>query len=310
MTPNQDPCPAVESSSIDPDWVQASPARIGQALRHALAKPGGNWFVVDASRRVREAPRRYVVAGTELVVWRDEQGIAAAPASCPHMGADLSTGRVCAKGLVCPWHGLVLGRQGHGAWQPFPTHDDGTLLWARLPVGELSRPTPPASGRPERYVAASFRFELSCDPQDVLANRLDPWHGAHLHGHSFEALEVTSAERDALRMWVRVKAFGPIRADAEVVFSCPSPRSIVMTIERGEGAGSVLETHATPIAPGRTAVTEAIFATTSRPATMWLLERSWVRPVLRRQMIAHAKKLWNEDRQYSERRYALRNAAP
>jgi len=309
MTPNPKPSAAPEPSRADPDWVQASPARIDRALRHAQSKVGGNWFVVDASERVRDTPSRYVLADTELVVWRDDQGIGVAPASCPHMGADLSTGRVCATGVVCPWHGLVLGHKGHGAWQPFPTHDDGTLLWARLPAGELSRPKPPALARPERNVAATFRFELDCDPQDVIANRLDPWHGAHLHGHSFEALEVTSAERDELRMRVRVKAFGPIRMDAEVMFSCPGPRSIVMTIEEGEGAGSVLETHASPIAPGRTAVTEAIFATTSRSKAMWLFERPWVRPFLRRQMVVHAKRLWNEDREYSERRYSLRHAA-
>ena len=38
-----------------------------------------------------------------------------------------------------------------------------------------------------------------------------------------------------------------------------------MTIVRGDGLGSVVETHATPIAPGRTAIIEATLATSDRP---------------------------------------------
>ena len=39
----------------------------------------------------------------------------------------------------------------------------------------------------------------------------------------------------------------PVRAE----FSCPDSHTIVMTITGGEGTGSVVETHATPLtAPG------------------------------------------------------------
>ena len=45
-----------------------------------------------------------------------------------------------------------------------------------------------------------------------------------------------------------------LTVEVDAVFHCPEPRTIVMTIVEGEGKGSVVETHATPIAPGRTAV--------------------------------------------------------
>jgi hypothetical protein len=50
----------------------------------------------------------------------------------------------------------------------------------------------------------------------------------------------------------------PVRAE----FTCPDSRTIVMHITEGEGAGSVVETHATPLGLGgdgrpRTTVTEA-----------------------------------------------------
>ena len=41
----------------------------------------------------------------------------------------------------------------------------------------------------------------------------------------------------------------PVRAE----FACPDARTIVMTIIDGEGAGSVVETHATPLGPAPTA---------------------------------------------------------
>ncbi len=51
----------------------------------------------------------------------------------------------------------------------------------------------------------------------------------------------------------------PVRA----AFTCPDPRTVTMEIVDGEGAGSVVETHATPLRPGpdglpRTAVIEAV----------------------------------------------------
>ena len=54
------PLPAVElpESSLAPDWQQAKPASIARALRRALERPHGNWYVVDASRRLGETPRR------------------------------------------------------------------------------------------------------------------------------------------------------------------------------------------------------------------------------------------------------------
>ena len=53
-------------------------------------------------------------------------------------------------------------------------------------------------------------------------------------------------------------------------FASPEPRTIVMRIVDGEGTGSVVETHATPVGPGpdglpRTAVLEAVIAHSDRP---------------------------------------------
>ena len=53
-------------------------------------------------------------------------------------------------------------------------------------------------------------------------------------------------------------------------FTTPGPRTVVMRIVDGEGQGSVVETHATPLGAGRdglprTAVVEAVIAHSDRP---------------------------------------------
>jgi hypothetical protein len=75
-----------------------------------------------------------------------------------------------------------------------------------------------------------------------------------------------------------------------------------MTIVDGEGAGSVVETHSTPIEPGRSGVIEAALATSDRPGFRYALKAArFIRPLMARA----AHKLWIEDVAYAERAYAL-----
>ena len=76
-----------------------------------------------------------------------------------------------------------------------------------------------------------------------------------------------------------------------------------MTIVDGEGTGSVVETHATPLREGRTAIIEATLATSERgPFLKALGARALVRPFIE----ARARRLWIEDTAYAERTYAVR----
>lgn len=300
--------PPMEEVSRAPDWRQASVEWIEGALDRALQRPSGGWFVVDASRRLRDAPRRARVAGRELVLWRDGATLRAAPDLCPHMGASLAAGRVEQGRLVCPWHGLELGANGHGEWCTLPAHDDGVLLWVRLDDeladGEAPSDTPTLPTRPERFLDAVTRQEAACEPGDILANRLDPWHGAHYHPHSFGRLKVVQQLEDEITVRVVYRVAGPYGVEVDARFHCPDPRTIVMTIVEGEGVGSVVETHATPIDRGRTAVVEATLATSDRPQ-FWTVVRGlgWaLRPLVR--WAAH--RLWVEDAAYAERRHWLR----
>ncbi|RNL85309.1 DUF5914 domain-containing protein [Halostreptopolyspora alba] len=300
-----------------PTWHQASPALIDAALRRAAARPSGNWFVLAASEEIRgDRPFGRVVGGAEVVAWRTPDGIPhAGPGACPHLGAPLCRGAVADGRLVCAWHGLSLGSGGFPGWSPYPAHDDGVLVWVRLDRvgGETPLDAPVLARRPARTRSISAVASMAgrCEPQDVVANRLDPWHGSWFHPHSFVGLRVTEVDPASDRMVVEVgfRVAGrwgvPVRAE----FTCPEPRTVVMRILEGEGVGSVVETHATPLGVDalgvpRTAVVEATVATSERVG--FALARrvaGAVRPVMR----VAARRLWRDDLAYAERRYLLRS---
>ncbi|GGW44809.1 (2Fe-2S) ferredoxin [Streptomyces lucensis JCM 4490] len=302
-----------------PTWREARPATIADALKRAQGRPAGNWFVVGASRDLRpDRPLARTVAGREVVLWRDGRGrLVSGPGACPHLGAPLGDSPVRCGVLVCHWHGLALDGTPFGGWDPWPAHDDGVLLWVRLDDAGGEEPTarPPVPARPAAAgaLASVYTGTGVCEPEDVVANRLDPWHGAWFHPYSFVDLTVVrSPERgdgeDAFTVDVSFKVAGRLVVPVRAVFTAPGPRTVVMRITHGEGEGSVVETHATPLGPDprgrpRTAVVEAVVATSARPG--FALARR-AAPLLRPAIRYAAGRLWRDDLAYAERRWALR----
>jgi len=208
---------------------------------------------------------------------------------------------------VCPWHGLELGNGKHGAWCPLESYDDGVLAWIRIPNehGELTA-RPIVSPRPDTFLDSVMRMEAACEPRDVIANRLDPWHGVYYHPHTFKRLRVIGLLDDRLVVRVVYGFSDRLGIEVDATFHCPDARTITMTIVDGEGTGSVVETHATPLADGRTAIIEATLATSERPGFRGALKAAGlIRPFILRAQ----RKLWVEDAAYAERTYELRQAA-
>lgn len=299
-----------------PTYRDAQPAIIDGALQRARQKPTGNWFVFAGSADVRAGrPFGARVAGVEVVAWRDRAGrLCVGPRSCPHLGADLATGTVHGGTLICRWHGLALDCHSREfGWTPLPSHDDGTLAWVRLDNvgGEAPLDQPVIPARPiGDTVAAVARMAGVCEPADIIANRLDPWHGAWFHPYSFTRLEVlTTPTEDVDRFLVAVTfRMGPVGVPVVAEFSCPEARTIVMRIVDGEGTGSTVETHATPIGSGpdgrpRTAVLEATIAHSDRPGFRRAAQAA---PLITPLMRFAANRLWRDDLAYAERRYQVR----
>jgi len=307
----------------EPTWRAASPALISAATTRALTRPAGNWFVLGATRAVgADRPIGRTVAGQEVVAWRGSAGeLLAGPGACPHLGAPLCRARVRSGRLICHWHGLPIEGRAMAGWAPYPTYDDGLLAWVRLDdVGgeaPLDRPVLPPRPTPARAIATVTEVTGVCEPQDVIANRLDPWHGGWLHPYAFAALTVVEAPaRDGSdpldRFVVDVSFRLPGRAmvvPTRAVFTAPGRRTVVMRVEEGEGVGSVVETHAVPVGlddRGRplTSVVEAVIAVSDRPGfAVGRLFAPALRPLVRRT----AARLWRDDLAYAQRRWQLRH---
>ncbi|MEU9588501.1 DUF5914 domain-containing protein [Streptomyces sp. NPDC048219] len=303
-----------------PTWREARPALIAEALKRASARPSGNWFVVGSSREVRAGGRPYgrTVGGEEVVLWRADTGeLRAGPGVCPHLGAPLRDSRVVCGTLVCHWHGLALDGGPFAGWDPYPVHDDGVLVWVRLDAvgGEepTDRPVVPARPAAGSGVDAVFTAVGRCEPEDVVANRLDPWHGSWFHPYSFVDLTVARPPRgeddDAFVVDVSFRVTGRLVVPVRAEFTAPEPRTVVMRITEGEGRTSVVETHATPLTAAgadrpRTAVVEAVVAASDRRG--FALARA-AAPALRPLMRRTAGRLWRDDLAYAERRRELRS---
>jgi hypothetical protein len=76
-----------------------------------------------------------------------------------------------------------------------------------------------------------------------------------------------------------------------------------MTVVDGEGQGSVVETHATPVAPGVTRLIEATLAASPRREFRVALA---LKPLVARVIERAAARLWRDDIAYAERTFALR----
>lgn len=307
--------PQPDEAHMRSTWRQAAVPRIERALKRSQERDPGGWYVVGASGDVgRDSSIVRTVLGREIVLWRDESGaFVAGPGECPHMGARLDACPVVGSELLCRWHGLAMPAAGDRLWAPYPAHDDGVLLWVRLDTpGETPAPAPRVPDRPDaaRSLASVIVEPGVCEPKDVIANRLDPWHGAWFHPYAFSHLVVDddASTDDCLVTDVTFRlnrTWGvPVRAE----FTCPDARTIAMHITDGEGTGSVVETHATPLGLDRdghpvTMVTEATIAFSPRPGFALARHAApLIEPLMRRTQ----RRLWVDDLAYAERRYTLR----
>ncbi|OBI23082.1 2Fe-2S ferredoxin [Mycobacterium sp. E2327] len=308
--------PRVSWTQQRPTYRDAQPGIINAALARSGRRATGNWFAFAASRDVRTGHAHGArVAGIDLVAWRGEHGrLWVGPATCPHLGADLATGLVRKGVLYCRWHGLALdGKTCELRWQPLPSHDDGALAWVRLDSVGTEAPTdrPVVVPRPSvDTLTAVTRVVGRCEPSDVVANRLDPWHGAWFHPYSFTRLEVltTPTEEDDRFLVSVTFRMGRLGVPVIAEFTTPDARTVVMRIIEGEGTGSVVETHATPMGLGhdgwpRVAVLEATIATSQRPGFKAARRAA---PLITPLMRYASNRLWRDDLAYAERRYRLR----
>ena len=168
-----------QPGTIDAALHRSRPVEpVGTGLRSLPATTS-----VPTARSARaSAERRSSPSGTAGI------GLDVGPGVRPYSGADLSTGTVDCGTLICPWHGLRSAGDWEFEWRTLPAHDDGVLAWVRLDTvgGEapLDFPVVPV-GPTGSGCTPSPGWSGVCEPDDIIANRLDSWHGAGFHPYSF-----------------------------------------------------------------------------------------------------------------------------
>lgn len=87
--------------------------------------------------------RRFVISGRAIAVFKEKGTIHACQDRCPHMGAQLSWGKIEGETIVCSWHGWVFDlHDGHcinrkkdwATAEIFPVRMSGDMIEIELPV--------------------------------------------------------------------------------------------------------------------------------------------------------------------------------
>jgi nitrite reductase/ring-hydroxylating ferredoxin subunit len=280
------------------------------ALQDGMSPHAGQWYVVAFSTAL--APGQTLVktiADQEIVLWRaphDQGRVQAASAVCPHWGGPLGGGSVDDHGtLTCPWHGWQF-RNGYCLERPrlklprYLAHDDGILLWVRLPWDLDDVTTPPLQARPADSLAFWFDIAIESDVYHVQENYLDFLHPAEYHDTVFNHCVYLGKDDEVNLVELGYKLpFGKTLLTQTRVWA-PTAYQVRNEVYAGLGVGTVIESHITPIHAGQSIIHEIYHVPrTITPKRGWSLMR-WL-------MQRSAKRIRVEDAVFSARRYRLRS---
>jgi nitrite reductase/ring-hydroxylating ferredoxin subunit len=273
------------------------------------AAHAGQWYVAafSAALQVGKSLTK-TIADQEIVFWRaanDPPRVQAASAVCPHWGGPLEAGSVSAEGaLVCPWHGW---RFQDGLCQQRPrlklprylAHDDGILLWVRLPWELAEVTAPPLQTRPPHSRPFWFVIHIASDVYHIQENYLDFLHPAEYHTAVFTHCTHLGKEGEVnlVELGYRLP-FQQILVTRTRVWA-PTPYQVRNEVYAGLGVGMVIESHLTPITADHSLIHEIYHVPASlAPRPFW--------PLVRYLMLRSARRIRQEDARFSARRYQLR----
>ena len=273
----------------------------------------GQWYVAAFAETLKPGNTLLkTIADQEIVFWRSRDGdfanggaVQAASAVCPHWGGPLGEGRVGGDGrLTCPWHGWQF-RDGACLDRPrlhlprYLAHDDGLLLWVRLPHDVDDVTEPPLQARPADSRAFWFDILIESDVYHVQENYLDFLHPAEYHDTVFNHCEYLGKEGhvNLVELGYRLP-FGCSLKTRTRIWP-PSPFQIRNEVYEGLGTGTVIESHITPLASDRSLIHEIYHVPASAVPT-----QGW--PMMRHFMLRSARQIREEDALFSKRRFELR----
>ncbi len=166
------------------------------------------WYVGCTAEELAGGPVGRRVCGVGMVFFRDEAGqVAALEDFCPHRGAPLSLGAVRGGGVMCGYHGLVVGVDGRCVAMPgqnvagfapvraFAVVERYGFVW----VWPGERAADPAGaprfawGEEAGWVYGGGVFHVRCDYRLMIDNLMDLTHETYVHAGSIGQKEIDEA---------------------------------------------------------------------------------------------------------------------
>jgi len=185
------------------------------------------WYIVLDSSEVKDKPVGVTRMGEKLVFWRQNDGkVTCMVDLCPHLGAQLSQGKICEDALACPFHGLEYDPSGQCRYVPslgkngvvpkalkvstYPTYEAHRMIW--IWWGEDQPNLKP----PEFYedIDGSFSFikfrqHWGVHYSRMVENQLDVMHLPFVHyntigrgGRAVVDGPLVKMENNTLKLWV------------------------------------------------------------------------------------------------------------
>jgi vanillate O-demethylase monooxygenase subunit len=164
------------------------------------------WYVACQAYEITEKPLGRKICNESMVFYKNTEGkVVAVQDFCPHRGAPLSLGRVCNGQLVCGYHGLVMGCDGHTInmpghqvrnFEPIKSYavierygfvwvwpgDQSKVDPAQMPVFEWF-------DNPE-WAYGGGLYHIACDYRLMIDNLMDLTHETYVHSTSIGQLEI------------------------------------------------------------------------------------------------------------------------
>lgn len=164
------------------------------------------WYVACQAHEITDKPLGRKVCNESMVFFKKAGGhVAAVQDFCPHRGAPLSLGRVCNGQLVCGYHGLVMGCDGHTVSMPghqvrnfepiksYAVIERYGFVWvwpgdqskvdpAQMPVFEwFDNP---------QWAYGGGLYHIACDYRLMIDNLMDLTHETYVHSTSIGQPEI------------------------------------------------------------------------------------------------------------------------
>ena len=164
------------------------------------------WYVACQADEITDKPLGRKICNESMVFYKNTEGkVAAVQDFCPHRGAPLSLGRVCNGQLVCGYHGLVMGCDGHTISMPghqvrnfepiksYAVIERYGFVWVW--PGDQSKVD--ASKMPEfewfdnpQWAYGGGLYHIACDYRLMIDNLMDLTHETYVHSTSIGQQEI------------------------------------------------------------------------------------------------------------------------